>query len=132
MKKHGIILLLFCTLIIVSCSKDDDDDVSERFNLLTNTVWVSDELLVNGVDAGGPGQFLEDFNGEVTFNKDGTGQFGDYSGTWSFTANETQLVITSEALGFPITANIEELTSSSLKITTTVMNQAIRMTFNAK
>jgi hypothetical protein len=131
MKNSGLILVLFIAFFIISCSKDDDD-VSERFAHLTSTIWEPVSLLVNGEDAGNPGQLLADFNGDVNFNEDGTGSFGEYTGTWAFTANETQIIITTEALGFPITALIEELTSNSLKITTNMLNQEIRMTFRAK
>jgi hypothetical protein len=112
--------------------QQDDDDVSERVALLTSTIWEPVSLLVNGADASGPGQLLADFNGDVNFNEDGTGSFGEYDGTWTFAANETQIIITTEALDFPITALIEELTSNSLIITTSLLNQDIRMTFRAK
>jgi hypothetical protein len=131
MKNSGLILLVFSALFIISCSKDDDD-VSERVALLTSTIWEPVSLLVNGADASGPGQLLADFNGDVNFNEDGTGSFGEYDGTWTFAANETQIIITTEALDFPITALIEELTSNSLIITTSLLNQDIRMTFRAK
>jgi hypothetical protein len=131
MKNSGLILLVFSSLFIISCSKDDDD-VSERVALLTSTIWEPVSLLVNGADASGPGQLLADFNGDVNFNEDGTGSFGEYDGTWTFAANETQIIITTEALDFPITALIEELTSNSLIITTSLLNQDIRMTFRAK
>ena len=127
----GFLLVMITASMFFSCEKDDDDR-SERFILLTSPVWVSESLLVNGVDASGPDQLLEDFNGEVKFNEDGTGRFGDYTGTWNFTANETQLVISTSALPFPITAGIEELTSNSLKIETNFDTQAIRMTFKVK
>lgn len=124
-------MIFFSALFMLSCSKDDDD-VSERFAFLTSAIWEPVTLLVNGEDASGPDQLLADFNGDVNFNEDGTGSFGDYEGTWAFTSNETQIIITTEALGFPITALIEELTSSSLKITTNMLNQDIRMTFRSK
>lgn len=130
MKNSGLILIFFSALFIISCSKDDD--ASERLVLLTTTIWEPVSLLVNGVDASGSGQLLEDFNGDVNFNEDGTGTFGDYAGTWAFAANETQIIINTEALDFPITALIEELTSNSLIITTSLLSQNIRMTFRAK
>lgn len=130
-KSIGFLLVIISALLVFSCEKEDDDQ-SERFVLLTSPVWVSDSLLVNGVDASGSDQLLEEFDGEVEFNEDGTGRFGDYTGTWNFTANETQLVISTAALPFPITAGIEELTSSSLKIETNFDTQVIRMTFKPK
>lgn len=82
---------------------------------------------------------LADFNGEVKFNEDGTGNFGIYSGTWRFAYNETQIVITTDALQLPLTTKIAELTKTSLKITTSYPNLLnpsapinIRMTFKAK
>ena len=119
-----------------SCKKDSQ---SEQSKLLTGPIWASDSLLANKVDARGPGGMLADFNGEVKFNEDGTGNFGIYSGTWRFAYNETQIVITTDALPLPLTTKIAELTKTSLKITTSYPNLLnpsapinIRMTFKAK
>lgn len=138
MRNYGLLTVFLSVLIIISCGKDEDE-VSERFRFLTGSVWVSDSLLVNGVDASGPGQLLEDFKGDVKFNEDGTGSFAQYTGTWRFAQNETQLVITTEALPVQLTTNIVELTAGSLKITTGYPNPvpppdvfSIRMTFKAK
>jgi hypothetical protein len=124
-------------VILFSCNKDDDK--SERFRFLTEAVWQSDSLLINGFDASGPGQLLEPFKGEAVFNTDGTGEFGTYTGTWRFAQNETELVITSDDLAFPLATKIVELTATSLKITTVFTNPLepeiplnIRMTFKAK
>jgi len=138
MKK--ISLILFAGAIIVSvvfgCQKEE---VDTPFTLLTTPVWATDSLLVNGLDASGPGQILANFRGEAKFNKDGTGQFGAYTGTWRFAQNETQLVINTQAFPVPITTIISELTRTSLKINTEVPDLAnpgqvlrIRMTFKAK
>ena len=133
-----IILLLAISgcFLVTYCSKESESD---KFKLLTGPIWVSDSLLVNGVDAGGPGGMLENFNGEAKFNKDYTGNFGDYTGTWRFASDETQIVITTDALPIPLTTKIAELTAVSLKITTSFPNLAnpsapfnIRMTFKAK
>ncbi|MFO7922386.1 MAG: hypothetical protein R6U58_01685 [Bacteroidales bacterium] len=138
MKQLGLFIVFLSALIIVSCDKDEDE-VSARFDMLTTPVWVSDSLLVNGSDASGSGELLGDFNGDVKFNADGTGYFGDYTGTWRFEKEETELVIITDALDFPLTTKIAELTSSSLKITTDFPNPLnpeeefnIRMTFKAK
>jgi hypothetical protein len=75
------------------------------------------------------------FKGDATFNEDGTGTFGQYSGTWMFTDSETNLAITSPDLPFALTTHIVELTSASLKVTFTYPGQpptSIRMTFKAK
>ena len=62
--------------------------------------------------------------------------FGKYTGTWRFAYNETQIVITTESLPIPLTNKIVELTTSSLKITTSYsilgVSTNIRMTFKAK
>lgn len=136
MKKKLIPVFLLLALLLFACKKDE---VSIRFNYLTSNTWQSDSLLANGEDAGGPGQMLEKFNGEAIFNEDGTGIFGSYSGEWHFAYDETKIVIDSDSLAFPLTTNVEELTASSLKITTAFPNlvnpeapTAIRMTFNAK
>ena len=134
MNKLALFLSVCLCLLVISCKKDTQ---SERFTLLTTPVWESDSLLANGVDASGPGQMLEKFKGDAKFNEDYTGYFGEYTGKWRFAYEETQIVITSEALPISITAIIEELTSSSFKITTSYkpapgISVDIRMTFKAK
>jgi hypothetical protein len=134
MKNVALFLFIICCFQIFSCKKDSQ---SERFKLLTGPVWASDSLLVNGDDASGPGGLLENFNGDVKFNEDYTGNFGTYTGTWRFAFDETQIVIISDSLPIPLTAVIAELTQSSLKITTSYQIPPgdpinIRMTFKAK
>ena len=134
MKNIVLALVTICSFLIFSCSKNSQ---SASFKLLTGPVWQSDSLLVNGVDAGGPGGLLENFNGDIKFNTDYTGTFGSYTGTWRFAFNETQIVISSDSLPLPLTAVINELTQSSLKITTSYQlppagSINIRMTFKAK
>ena len=90
--------------------------------MLTAVVWKADSFLANGADASGPGQLLEKFKGEARFNKDYTGTFGKYSGTWWLSGNETQITIKSDSLLLPLTSNIVELIPSSFKITTAVPN----------
>ena len=82
---------------------------------------------------------LKNFKGDAKFNEDGTGYFGIYEGTWRFAYDNTQLVISSDSLAFPITTKIAELTAKNLKVTTSYPNLAnpsaptyIRMTFKAK
>jgi len=134
MKNVALFLVICCCFQIFSCSKETD---SETFKLLTGPVWASDSLLVNGVDASGPGGLLENFKGDVKFNDDHSGTFGSFTGRWRFAFNETQIVITSDSLPLPISAVIAELNEISLKITTNFQvppygNLNIRMTFNAK
>lgn len=138
MKKLGVLIILTGVLLIVSCEKEEEE-VSDRFRFLTGTEWLSDSLLVNGLDGSYPGGPLESFKGEASFNEDGTGTFGSYTGTWKFEQNETVLKITSPSLLTVITAQIIELTASSLKITTPFFNSEdpndplkIRMTFIPK
>lgn len=132
--KNVVIFLIITALAIASaCSKDK---TSERFRLLTSHTWTSDSLLANGVDASGPGEKLEKFKGDATFNKDGTGTFGQYSGTWMFVDDDASLAISSPDLPVPsIAAPILELTSTSLKVTFVWPEQVpldIRMTFKPK
>jgi hypothetical protein len=136
MKNYALFFLITVVFYVASCKKDEN---SANFKNLTGTTWKSDSLLINGVDASGSGGLLENFSGDVKFNADGTGNFGTYSGNWRFALNETQLVITSPSLPLPLTAQIKELTSTSLKITTALpdpMNPAnflnVRMTFKPK
>ena len=135
MKNLVLLLIISGCFAVFSCKEKESD----RFSLLTDPIWVPDSLLANGINAGGPGGLLERFMGDVKFNKDGTGYFGDYTGTWMFSSNETELVISSDSIPIPIIADIKELTSISLKLTTVLPNQAnpqnpynIRMTFKAK
>ncbi|HSV87027.1 MAG TPA: hypothetical protein VLH61_00130 [Bacteroidales bacterium] len=135
--KNLVIFILPAIIVfLMSCEKEETET---PFQLITTPVWVTDSLLVNGMDASGPGQVLANFKGEAKFNKDGTGQFGIHTGTWRFAHNETQLVITTPAFPIPITTIITELTRTSLKINTEVPDQAnpgqilrIRMTFKAR
>jgi len=131
--KNIVIWLLFAGLVfIVACNKEK---TSDRFTLITSHTWMSDSLLANGVDASDPGEILEKFKGDIIFKKDGTGTFGQYTGTWMFTDNETNLAITSPDLSFALTTHIVVLTSVSLKVTFTypgVTPTDIRMTFKPK
>jgi hypothetical protein len=75
----------------------------------------------------------------VKFNTNGTGSFGSYTGSWQFANNESELIIVTDSLPIPITAQIKELTSTSLKLTTALITPtppytplSIRMTFKAK
>jgi hypothetical protein len=126
-------LLLAGLVIAVACSKDK---TSERFALLTSHAWTSDSLLADGIDASDPGELLEKFKGDIVFNKDGTGTFGQYTGTWMFVDNETNLSISSPELTFTLTTHIAELTKTSLKVTflypTLEGTKNIRMTFKPK
>ena len=138
MKNLIILTVITVCLALANCSKDEEPE-NERVSLLTNQVWKSDSLLANGVDAGNPGQLLAKFKGEARFNKDNTGTFGVYEGTWWFTDNYTQIRIRSDSLLLPLTCRIVELIPTSFKITTAVpditnpANQIkIRMTFIPK
>ena len=134
--KNLVLFVIFSACMVIACKKDEK---SERFLLLTGHVWTSDSLLMDGIDASGPGQTLEKFKGDIDFKADGTGYFGQYTGTWRFSYNETQVVIESDSLQVPLSALIEELTAISLKITTSYPNLInpsdpfdIRMTFKPK
>jgi hypothetical protein len=136
MKNFALFLIVAGFLYAAACVGDDQ---SERFKILTGTTWRTDSLLVNGVDASGPGGLLGALSGDANFNEDGTGTFGTYKGTWRFATNETQLIILTDSLPLPLTTNIVELTTLSLKLTTSYPNpmnptvpMAIRMTFKPK
>ena len=108
MKKIALLLVIAGCFLIYSCNKDSQSEASK---LLTGPVWASDSLLANGVDASfQPDGMLKNFKGEVKFNADGTGNFGNYTGTWRFAYNETQIVITTDSLPLPLTSKIAELT----------------------
>jgi hypothetical protein len=136
MKRIILLIVTGSMLVLFACNKDTE---SERFRLLTAHIWTSDSLLADGIDASGPGQILEKFKGDAKFNKDQTGYFGKYTGTWKFAYNETNIVIDSDSLQVAITNNIILLNDVSLKITTTYPNALnpsnpldIRMTFKVK
>jgi hypothetical protein len=136
MKNLVMLLIISGCFVVFSCGKKE----SERFRFLTDPVWVTDSLLANGVNAGGPGGILAKFLGDAKFKEDGTGYFGKYTGTWRFSVDESELVIETDSLPIPIIADIKELTSISLKVTTVMPNPKdltgpsfnIRMTFKAK
>jgi hypothetical protein len=136
MKNFALFLIVAGVFYAAACAGDDQ---SEKFKILTGTTWRTDSLLVNGVDAGGPAGLLGALNGDARFNEDGTGTFGTYKGTWRFATNETQLIILTDSLPLPLTTNIVELTTASLKLKTSYPNplipgttMAIRMTFKPK
>jgi len=135
MKNLVMLLIISGCFVVFSCSEKE----SERFGLLTDPTWVTDSLLANGVNAGGAGGLLTKFVGDAKFEKDGSGSFGKYVGTWMFNVDETELVIKSDSLPVTIIADIKELTTKSLKLTTVLPNLQdrqnpynIRMTFKAK
>ena len=129
-------MLIIAGFIAFSCGEEEE---SINFDYLTSNIWHSDSLLANGEDASGPGEYLEKFNGIIDFKKDGTGDFGEYEGIWIFAYDETKIVISSDSLLIPLTADIEELNNVSLKMTATFPNLkdpenpvALRMTFKAE
>ena len=137
MKSHKLLLLVMVAVFaLFACKKTEEE--SARFKLLTGNVWTSDSLLVDGEDASYPGGFLEDFAGDAEFKKDGTGYFGQYTGTWFFSNNEQDITISSPSLAFPLTARIVELNDTSFKITTNFptavegVYMVIRITFKKK
>jgi|WetSurMetagenome_2_1015567.scaffolds.fasta_scaffold31192_2 hypothetical protein len=137
MKKLSLSFIILISLLVFACSKKEK---SEKFKLLTTPVWTSDSLLANKQDASKPGGLLEKFKGDAEFKEDGTGTFGSYIGSWVFNPAETEITIFSDSLPYrlPVTCNISELKTASLKITTVVPDKNtletidIRMTFKAK
>lgn len=132
-------LLILIAAVVVTAAACKKEEGSERFRILTGTIWQSDELLIDGQDASGTGQALENFVGEAEFKKDGTGTFGQYTGTWYFSNNENNITITTTDLPVPLTTSIEELTKQSFKITTLFpiwgdpsAPNLVRITFKAK
>jgi len=124
MKRAFFLIIMAGVFLWTACDKDDEP--SERFRYLTTPIWLSDSLLVNGVDASIPGGLLEDFKGEVDFREDGTGTFGIYEGTWQFAQNETELLIRSDSLDIlplnTLRTKIDELESNSLKVSANFPN----------
>lgn len=136
MKKSPLLVVVALLVSLSACNKEESSD---RFDLLTAHIWKSDSLLADGIDASGPGQILEKFKGDIEFRKDGTGYFGQYTGTWRLTNNDANLVIQSPELGASVTSTIVELTETSLKVKFSYPNLVnpsdpldIRMTFKPK
>ncbi len=136
-----LILSVFITGFLFLAACDKEEETSDRFTLLTGATWQSDSLLINGGDASGPGEMLEDFRGTAHFREDYTGTFGNYEGSWDFAQNETELIIRSDSLPIPmLSTKIQELTRESLKVTTSfpdLQNPSgpalqIRLTFTAE
>ncbi len=138
MNKVLILGLIIFSLVLVNCSKEEETK-NELETILTTPVWRADSLLANGVDASGFGELLEKFKGDVKFNKDYTGTFGKYSGTWWLSGDNSSITIKSDSLLIPLTCRIVELVPASFKITTAVPDPTnlstqikIRMTFKPK
>lgn len=137
MRNFALVTVILLSFIAFSCNKDGK---SERFELLTTNIWVTDSLLADGIDAGGPGGVLENFKGEAQFKEDGTGTFGNYTGIWYFTDNkETDIMIKPDTEPIYFKCKVVELTSKSFKITTSAPDRTnpakvykIRMTFKPK
>ncbi|MFO7622415.1 MAG: hypothetical protein R6W81_14325 [Bacteroidales bacterium] len=136
MKRIALFITISVCMVFSSCSKDKE---SEKFKFLTTPTWTTDQLLVNGVSADGPGELLAGFKGDARFNKDGTGSFGSYSGTWRFSSDESQLIIQTPDVPLPVITDIIQLTASRLEVTTVFPNPAdqtnpynIRMIFKVK
>lgn len=137
MKNIALIIIILSSFIAFSCNKDGKSD---RFELLTTNIWVTDSLLADGLDAGGTGGVLEKFKGEAQFREDGKGTFGSYTGEWYFNDDEeTEIMIKPDTQPIYILCKIVELTSQSFKITTSIPDQnnpskvfKIRMTFKAR
>lgn len=115
MKKSAYTLFFFICFFF-ACKKEDTH--SERFDLLTAPLWISDSLLANGEDASGPGELLEKFAGDAKFDEDGSGYFGQYTGKWQLTNNDEYITIYSDSLLIPVTCYIEELSTADFKIVT--------------
>ena len=131
-----IIIPAVIFMYIIGCEKEE---TSSGVKILTSHPWMSDSLLADGVESGGPGELLYNFSGETNFNKDGTGNVGKYVGIWTLNEDETILTIDSDSLPAVATAVIKELTENSLKIATVFPSKTepvhlydIRMTFIPK
>jgi len=132
-------VVILAGMVLFACKKDEKKVELTPYEILTSRTWSSDSLLANGENAGGEGQLLYNFNGDAEFRTDGTGTFGNYTGTWSLSADNKEVTITTDQIPIPIIATIAELTEESLKITTEFPDMSspgntisIRMTFKKK
>lgn len=138
MKNFTLFIIIISGILLYSCSKEEEEVILTPYQMLTGNTWHSDSLLADGEDASGPGELLEKFKGEAHFRTDGTGTFGEYSGEWTLSEDNSEITIITTEMPLPITAIINELTQSSLKITTGFPDASnpgeviiIRMTFIA-
>ncbi len=129
-------MMLLAGAVIFACTEKEDEIVLTPYELLTGHVWVSDSLLADGEDASGEGEMLEKFNGPAEFRTDGTGTFGEYTGTWTLSDDNKELTIITQELPMQILALVVELNQTSLKVTTAFPDFAnpgetiaIRLTF---
>lgn len=130
------VLVILSVIVIFSCDTKEEAPVLTPYEMLTTRIWLSDSLLANGQEAGGEGQLLEKFNGEAEFRTDGTGTFGEFTGSWNLSADNKEITIQTDSMPAFVT-QVVELSLVSLKITTPfeimpgeVIN--IRMTFKKK
>lgn len=114
-------LIALISFTYLGCEKGEETK-SKNLILLTGTIWTSQTLEANGVDASAPGEFLEDFVGDAIFNENGSGTLGSLTGSWRFASNETQIIITADELTIPVTMNIIELSETRIELETSVPN----------
>ena len=126
---------------LTSCDKDDEETEVEpsRTELLTADTWRGDKILVNGLETDSPillalipniGVYVPDAKSIIlTFNEDGTytgqytqgGQTIPANGEWEFTDNEEK--ISGNFFGLTSEADVKDLTTSKLTLTTSTMYQ---------
>jgi hypothetical protein len=136
-------------LAVLGCSKDKTDTPApSKTDLLTDKNWIiSAQTVSPGISSGGTiitdiyGQFQAcDKDDFIRFEKPNvfkddegatkclTANPQTTTGTWVFNADQTIITITGQG-GNPVSANITELTDTSLKFTFTQTNAGINYTY---
>lgn len=134
-KNASLLLLLagtvFCSTLLFSCKKDDDDqnNVSAKTALLSAHSWVSTDFLINDTSFFA---FIPACETDNRFTFTATGNFTEDEGptkcnptdpqiasasTWSFAANETQLII-GQGTADELIADIDRLDADTLVVST--------------
>jgi hypothetical protein len=114
-----IILLSVATLIWGCKSSSPVEPLQTKTDLLTGSVWMLQKALALGPSAGQSTDITSQFPFiSMTFNKDGSYQMADYSGTWQFTDNETSILF-DKGSSTQTAAKIIELSATVFHFVTT-------------
>jgi hypothetical protein len=140
--KKSIIFILITSLVILSCNKYSE---APRFSLLTAKSRLCDDWELVDYIVDGENFFDPSVTSTLSFDKDETysqsniSQFlgqvqGIHShGTWEFDDDKTHIIISdAEIVALPITFEIVELRSSSMKLTRNINGDPYTWVFETK
>ena len=119
--KQSVGLLVCCSIVLLflpSCKEDAPVAPPTRTEILTNNLWKLQQALASGSGTDMTSEFPIK---RVTFKGDGTFDYGWGSGTWSFTNNESRIVLVDPGSGMQADCEVLELSSSVLRISCAVL-----------